>query len=79
MVAACILFNPFPPLYTSVSMLYTEHPLKLPHQLMINVRFLLLIANGDGLCTMVIPMVHSGTYYGTILTDAHEHILFIDK
>ena len=31
----------------SVGVLYPEHPLKLPHQLMINIRFLLLIANGD--------------------------------
>ena len=34
---------------TGVSMLYPEHPLKLPHQL----TFVLLIANGDGLHTMV--------------------------
>ena len=34
---------------TGVSMLYPEHPLKLPHQL----TFVLLIANGDGLHTVV--------------------------
>ena len=44
------------PLSISVCVLYPEHPLKLPHHLMINMRFLLLIANGDGLRTMVIPM-----------------------
>ena len=44
------------PSSTSVGVLYPEHPLKLPLQLMINIRFLLLTANGDGLHTMVIPM-----------------------
>ena len=49
--------NPFSPhISTSVGVLYPEHHLKLPHQLMINIRFLLLIANGDGLRTKVIPM-----------------------
>ena len=38
-------------LNTSVGVLYPEAPLKFPHQLMINTRFLLLWL--DGLCTMV--------------------------
>ena len=41
-----------------MGVLCTEHAhlLKLSHQLMINIRFLFLIANGDGLRTVVIPM-----------------------
>ena len=41
------------PLAAEPRLLYREPPLKFPHQLMINVRFLLLVTNEDGLRTMV--------------------------